>query len=402
MKVRALALLAAAVSTLSAQVPETRPESRPATPAESFPFMARVVRNDVNVRGGASEAYSPLARLKTGAVVRVTGRAGDWYRVEVPGGLPVWTAQRAGSKEYVKEEAPGLGVVVARDLQVRGTPNTNEPSLGEFAVGDRLEIVERKDEWIKVLRSSAHAGYLAARMVKAAPDAAAATQEFADAETKARETMIAKSSELEATLKTRSEQDARKKKLDLALERYVVERRKPAGERDLREVRAALEAVVAEGPSSDDPAVAKATATLEDIKAIETLEDRLRRAKESHAETERRAKEARETYDREYEALKRRKEEDAARRERAEKKYVAVGFVRLAPPIPGALDKAPDYALHRGSQREYYLVSDKYALGDFNGKHVGVLEAEAPEVRPGLPIRVLKVLKLEIIAPGAE
>lgn len=400
MKLPAVLFVFAAV--VAAQQPSSRPESRAAAPVEAYPYFARVVRNNVNVRGGPSDAYSPLTQLKTGAIVRVVGRDGDWSKVEVPGGLPMWVAMRSGDKDYVKEEAPGLGTVVARDLQIRGTPSTNEPPLGELNSGDKVEMIGREGDWVKILMTSRKAGFLASRMVKAAPDAAAGAAEFMEADAKNAATLRSGSQELVKTIQRRDAEAARTKRAELAFERYSAERRKPAAERDMKGVRDALSAVVAEAPEGDDRYGARAKTLLEDLNALAGLEESVAKAKAAQIEAEKRAKESQITYEKDFDALRRRKEEEAAQRERHGKKYVAVGFVRLAPPLPGALETAPKYAIHRGSQREYYLISDKYQLADYNGKHVGILEADAPEERTGVPFRILRVRKLEIIAPGQE
>ncbi len=400
MKLPAVLLVLAAVAL--AQDPSSRPDSRTAAPVETFPYFARVVRNNVNVRGGPSDAYSPLVQLKTGSLVRVVGRDGDWSRIEVPGGLPMWIAVRSGEKEYVKEEAPGLGTVVARDLQIRGTPSTNEPPLGELNSGDKVEMIGREGDWAKILQTSRKAGFVAARMIKAAPDAAASAAEFAESDVKIAATWREGSQDLVKTIQRRDSEAARTKRAEIAFERYTAERKKPAAERDLKGVRDALAAVVAEAPEGDDRYGARAKTLLEDLNAVSALEESVAKARTAQAEAEKRAKESQITYEKDLDALRRRKEEEAAQRDRQGKKYVATGFVRLAPPLPGALETAPKYAIHRGSQREYYLISDKYQLADYNGKHVGILEADAPEERPGVPFRVLRVRKLEIIAPGRE
>jgi uncharacterized protein YgiM (DUF1202 family) len=405
MKPAAVLFLFAAL--LSAQDPTTRADSRAATPpvaspAEAFPFFARVVKNNVNVRGGPSDAYSPLRQLKTGTVVRVVGREGDWYRAEAPGGLAMWVAVRGGGRDYVKGAESGVGEVVARDLQLRGTPDTKEPPLGELDPGEKIEILEMRGDWAKIRMPAKRAGYLAARMTKAAADPAAAAAEFLEADGKAVEEVRSNSKTLVETIRKQDAEAARTKRAELAFERYSSERRKPAAERDLKGVGDALEAVVKEAPREDDRYAVRAKSLLEDLKAFTALEESVAKAKAAQAEAEKRAKESQITYEKDLEALKRRKEEEAAQREGRNKKYVAIGYVRLAPPLPGALESAPKYALHRGSQREYFLVSDKYQLSDFNGKHVGILEADAPEERPGLPFRVLRVRKLEIISPGPE
>lgn len=404
MKLTTVAVSLLAVAAF-AQEPASRPLSRPAAPpaaAETFPVFVRVARKDVNLRGGSSEAYSPVARLQTGTPLRAVGRTGDWYKVEVPGGLALWAAAKAGDKTLIEGVASGLGVVVARDLQIRGTPDTNEPSLGELVPGDKLEVIDQKGEWANILMPVTHAGYVSARMVRVAPDQKAAEAEFAAADAEQRELKRKKSSSLVEALRIRDAENARAKRAETAMERYRAERRKPALERDVKGAQEALEAVVAEAKSEDDPYRVRAQSMLDDLKNATQLEEQLRKAKEAQAEAERKAKESQLTYDRDLEALKRRKEEEAAQKDRRSKSYVAVGFVRLAPPIPGVFETTTKYALHRGSQREYYLVSDKYDLSDFNGKHVGVLEADPAEEVKGAPIRLLRVKKLEIIAPGAE
>jgi uncharacterized protein YgiM (DUF1202 family) len=398
-RVAALVVLAAVFAP--AQEAASKPASRAAS-AESFPFYARVARNDVNVRGGASDAYSPVARLKTGTPLRATARMGEWYKVEVPGGLGLWVAAKAGGKALIEGVETGVGSVVARDLQIRGTPDTNEPSLGELNPGVKLEILGTREDWLNVLMPTSHAGYVSTRLIKAAPDQAAAEAEFVARDQKERGDRRMQSSTLTEALRLRDLENARVLRAETALDRYRTERKKPALDRDVKGAQEALEAVVAEAKTDDDPYKLRAQAMLDDLNSTTQLEEQLRKAKVSQAEAERKAKESQLSYEADLERLKKRKEDEAANKDRREKAYVAVGFVRLATPIPSALESTPKYALHRGSQREYYLVSDKYQLSDYNGKHVGILEADPPEEQKGAPIRILRVKKLEIIAPGAE
>ncbi|HYC76720.1 MAG TPA: SH3 domain-containing protein [Planctomycetota bacterium] len=406
MKLSSAAAFCLCAAVLAAQDPTTRPATRPAAPdaasQDSFPWFGRVSATELNVRGGPSEAHSPVRKLGVGDVVKVVGRNGDWLKVEIPGGLPLWAAGRRGARDYIRQDEPGLGTVVARDLQLRGTPDTEEPSLGELESGAKVEIVGRRDDWVRLLMPTSHPGYVSSRFVKRAPEAEAAAAEFAERDARERDTLRQGSKELVDTLRRRAADEDRARAADAAFERFLAEKKKPALERDLKGVREALQQVVDAAPSEDDPRRIRAQGMLDDLKATEDVEAKLRHAKELQAEAERKAKAAQLTYEKDLEALRKRKEEEAAQRERRSKQYVAVGFVRLAPPIPGVLESAPKYALHRGSQREYYLVSDKYQLADFNGKHVGILEAEAPESRPGVDLRVLRVKKLEILAPGVE
>jgi hypothetical protein len=61
------------------------------------------------------------------------------------------------------------------------------------------------------------------------------------------------------------------------------------------------------------------------------------------------------------------------------------------------LTGVPAYAIWKGGKRAFYLESDRYDYSEYQGKLVGILEADGPMERTGLGFRVYRVVRLEIL-----
>jgi hypothetical protein len=406
MRLGLLAILCGVLSHfVSAQVvlpesrPDTQPTSREATP---FPYFGQVTSSRVRVRGGPGDFHSEVVRLDQGAIVRIIGRKGDWLEAEVPGGLPLWVATRTGEKEYVRKNEAGVSVVIVNDLQIRGTPSTNEPPLGELGAGDQLLIMSMNGDWAHVLMPTDHPGYIFHNLVQHAPDQAAAKAAFKERDESARTDWIKQGEVSAASEKERVVVKARQERVAAALQMYESERKKDLLDRDAAAVRTSLEEIVSATPDAESPERVRAQAALDAVKAWEQDAKARRDARQAIEEAERKAKAAQITYQKDLEELRKRKELEASQRDKTKSPYLTTGWVRLAPPLVDVIDKkTPRYAIHRGSHREYYLVSDRYDLSEFANKLVGILEWDPPQSVRGSEIRVVCVKKLEVL-PGSQ
>jgi hypothetical protein len=385
------------------EVSESRPESQPTVrEGTPFPYFGQVTSSRVRVRGGPGDFHSEVVRLDQGSTVRVRSRKGEWLEVEVPGGLPLWVAMKMGDKEFVRADGKGDGVVVVNDLQIRGTANTNEPSLGELRAGDRVLILSMTGEWAHVLLPTDHAGYIFHNLVKPAADQAAAETAFKARDEAARMEWIKHGEVSQVAEKERVEVKAKQERVAAALDRYEAERKKDVLDRDAASLKTSLEEIVNGTSDKNSPERIRAQSALDAVKTWEQDAKARRDARAAIEEAERKAKAAELTYQKDLEELRRRKELEASQRDRNKSPYLTTGWVRLAPPLTNVIDKkTPRYAIHRGSHREYYLVSDRYDLAEFANKLVGILEWDPPEEVPGAPIRVVRVKKLEVL-PGSQ
>lgn len=379
--------------------PDSQPTSRESTP---FPFFGQVTGSRVRVRGGPGDFHSEVVRLDQSAIVRVVGRKGDWIEAQIPGGLPLWVAVRSGEKEFLRRTASGAGVVVVNDLQIRGTPTTDEPPLGELRAGEQVLILSGTEEWAHILMPTEHAGFIFHNLLKHAPDQAAAAATFKERDAASRLEWIKQGEVSAVAEKDRVEVKARRERIVAALDRYEIERKKELLDRDAAGVRSSLEEVVGASPDPEAPERVRAQAALDAVKAWEQDAKARKDARAAIEEAERKAKAAQQTYEKDLEELRKRKELEASQRDKTRSPYLTTGWVRLAPPLVNLVDKkTPRYAIHRGSHREYYLISDRYDLTEFANKLVGILEWDPPESVQGSDIRVVKVKKLEVL-PGSQ
>jgi Bacterial SH3 domain len=374
---------------------DSRPDSRPSSrEASAFPYFGQVGGSRVRVRGGPG--------LDQGAVVRVVGRKGEWLEVEVPGGLPLWVASKMGDKEFLRPAANGAGQSLVNDLQIRGTPDTKEPRVGELKAGDQVMVLSMEGDWARILMPLEHAGYIFYSLVKPAADQAASEVAFKQRDDSARLEWIKQGEVSAKAEKERVEVKARQERCAAALEKYETERQKDVLDRDATALKSSLEEIVSATPDADAPERIRAQAALDAVKTWEQDAKARKDARAAIEEAERKQKAAQITYQKDLEELRKRKELEAAQRDKPKSPYLTTGWVRLAPPLANVIDrKTPRYAIHRGSHREYYLVSDKYDLSDYANKLVGILEWDPPESIPGAEIRVLRVKKLELL-PGAQ
>ena len=365
-----------------------------ATPTNPFPFYGTVSGNNVRLRGGPGDFNAVLSMMEEGTIVRVNALEEPWYEIEIPGGLALYVCGSEGERVYVAEESPGRGVVRASNLHVRGTQGTEHPPLGKLDSGDRVVILDGKDNWFRIMAPPGTKAFVHKDFVKPAADQKVAKALFAmkhvDAARRLMETGASSKQMLAAEAKTA----VRKKEAEKTFKKYESEGGKGAGTRDIAGVRKDLMRVRDATPKND-PDRARAQAL------IDTLEE-WARLKKDHLELERKRRqveqEANVRYSKEMEDLKRyvkEQREKEAGGNRVDKRIN--GWVRRIFPVKGIQNPISNFAVYRGNERQYLLVSDRYDLADFTDKLVVVLDAEEPEKRAGSELRVVRVNKLEIL-----
>lgn len=108
----------------------------------------------VNIRSGASADSSLAGRLYRGSAATIVGVEGDWTRI-VSGKVEGYiksdylstgdNAVKLAQKCYVQ-----YAQATCITLNVRTAPSENSTRLGQIAKGEKLEILEILDEWVKV------------------------------------------------------------------------------------------------------------------------------------------------------------------------------------------------------------------------------------------------------------
>jgi hypothetical protein len=141
-----------------AQEASTSPqESVSAAAAEgsepSFPYVAEITEDNVNIRSGPGTNYYPCGKLNTGDRVKVVASKYSWSHIVPPASSFSWI-----SKQYVSTEPnnPGTGVVTGNAVRVYAGSDLLKPMHSttvqlELNRGDKVELMgEEMDDYYKI------------------------------------------------------------------------------------------------------------------------------------------------------------------------------------------------------------------------------------------------------------
>jgi SH3-like domain-containing protein len=112
---------------------------------ETFPFLAEVKSDKVNIRAGQSPNFEPLGLLKRGDTIIVVAKEYSWYKVRLPK-----TAKSFISEKYVKLLSDQEGEITGSRVNVRAAANVNNTALAQLSAGSKVKIVQKKEDWYQI------------------------------------------------------------------------------------------------------------------------------------------------------------------------------------------------------------------------------------------------------------
>ena len=104
------------------------------------PVYATVLEDQVNIRAGQGLNFEVLGQLNQAAQVVVRGQGYGWYKIKLPREALCFV-----HSDYINE-----GIVEVDKLRVRAGCGTNFNVLGMLRKGDTVDIVEERDDWVKI------------------------------------------------------------------------------------------------------------------------------------------------------------------------------------------------------------------------------------------------------------
>lgn len=112
---------------------------------ETYPYLAEITAQDVNVRAGQSSNFETLCQLDKGEVVIVFGKSYSWYKIRLPE-----KAESYVSAQYVERQGKDQGQIIADRVNIRAGPGIHFSILGQLQSGDQVHILSTVDGWLKI------------------------------------------------------------------------------------------------------------------------------------------------------------------------------------------------------------------------------------------------------------
>jgi SH3-like domain-containing protein len=149
-----LVILAASAAISLAQraasMPEgdDRPEDANGMSVPSFPHLAEVTGNDVNIRSGPGTNYYRCGKIHMGDIVKIVTTQYGWSRIVPPVGCFSWISVQCVSRSLVDR---GAGIVTGDGVQVYAGSDYVEPMHStspqvKLKRGDKVKLLDDKDK----------------------------------------------------------------------------------------------------------------------------------------------------------------------------------------------------------------------------------------------------------------
>lgn len=151
------------------------PEAEPAFPTDA---ELAEVSSAVNMRAGPSTSTQTLRVLKPGEQVHVIETSGGWLNVALADGSVGWVYSRyvGGEGAAAEEQAPtreasrreperggGDTIRLDNDIVLRSGPSRTSQRLFRVEAGERVAIVERRRNWVRVELEGGVSGWVPTR-----------------------------------------------------------------------------------------------------------------------------------------------------------------------------------------------------------------------------------------------
>jgi len=122
---------------------------------ESYPFVAQVTSDTLNVRAGQSKNFEEVCQLQKGDSIIVVEKSYSWYKIKLPS-----QAKSFINAEYVQLLNDAQGIVTGDRVNVRAGANVNSTIIGQLVRDDKVQIFEKLDKWYRIAPTQASFGWV--------------------------------------------------------------------------------------------------------------------------------------------------------------------------------------------------------------------------------------------------
>lgn len=136
---------------------------QPVPGQETVSTIRRTNRQDVAVRTGATHDAALMITLPKNTLVDILDRRTGFARVSLPGGIPVWI--EASSARERDDDV----VVELNRARARSRAGVSQPVVGLLPQGSTLGVLERREDWLRVVAPEWITGWVPEAALEAPP-----------------------------------------------------------------------------------------------------------------------------------------------------------------------------------------------------------------------------------------
>ena len=137
----------------------------------SVESQAATVKEDLNLREGASTEHNVKEVLDKGENIKIVSESNGWYKVKTSDNETGWSYGKyidASKKE--KEEASAIKGTVTEYLNFRKGPSIEDKIINVHEKGAKVKVLSKKGDWYKVKTSDGKVGWSYRKYIKVSDD----------------------------------------------------------------------------------------------------------------------------------------------------------------------------------------------------------------------------------------
>ncbi len=364
--------------------------------AQKASSFAHITHRNAPVKAGVGVPDAQIKKSNIGEVVEFFGQKGDYAEVRFPGGVVAFVLEKRGSKTFVKLDDKGRARVVVERVSLRPHANMDWPAMGTLTANQNILVLDRaKDNWLRVLAPEAVHVFVHKNYVKLAENQTAAATDFRNRDSQARRVLIS-GGKISARMQGELEQTASlENRLNAAESKMATSLSTKPSPTALANLRREFEQIQADAPK--DSLVARAAG--EKVAYLQGKEDTARRFADADAkiralEDDRKRRES--EYQDDLASFRTKKEAEKAKQLQPKSRFLRLGIGTLHKIYLG-VGRTPTWVLSKAAESRYHVTSDRYDLGEYHDKKIGITRWKIQPPAPGSKLERVEILRLEIL-----
>jgi len=129
-------------------------------PDITYKYVANVISDRVNVRSGSNLTYEIIGCVEAEDKLYVTGGNKNWFEIVLPKKMSVWIHSKLIRQNEDK------GRVLKDGVNVRVKPSTRNSIVCQLFTGDEVQILDKKNGWLKITPPEGSLGWIHKNYVK--------------------------------------------------------------------------------------------------------------------------------------------------------------------------------------------------------------------------------------------
>ena len=133
----------------------------------SVESQAATVKEDLNLREGASTEHNVKEVLDQGQNIKILSESNGWYKVKTSDDETGWSyGKHIDASKKEKEEASAIPGTVTEYLNFRKGPSIEDEIMNVHEKGESVKVLSKKGDWYKVKTSDGEVGWSYKKYIK--------------------------------------------------------------------------------------------------------------------------------------------------------------------------------------------------------------------------------------------